>query len=1006
MIVRKLILFSFLLFFCIGGSAQNAEKNRFKQLSTVSDTTQLDTLSLVPGSVKIKIADGRLLDSTYYKVNYAEGILILDRKKLAKDNIPVEGLSSYYKSFPYLFSSETKHKDVNRIKPDLQGNTNPFNYTVESKNDDIFKMDGLNKSGSISRGISFGNNQDLVVNSNLNLQLSGHLSNNIDILLAATDNNIPIQPEGNTQQLQEFDKVFIQLSNSTTKLIAGDFQLSRPVSYFMNFNKKAQGVSFSTAFKTNADSKDIKKQGFNSVSVSAAVSRGKFARNASVGSKFNDRDQESNQGPYHLQGAENEAFIIVLSGTEKVYIDGRLMQRGQENDYVINYNTSEITFTPNQLITKDKRIVVEFQYSDKNYARSLVHIGDDFEQNKLKLHFNVYSEQDSKNQPLQQNLTDAQKQLLSRIGDTLSLAVAPSYDSVSFNNDEVLYHRNDTVVGTHTFAKIFEYSTKKVFVYHGVNDSTHYRVTYSFVGDNKGNYVQVLSSANGKVFQWVMPDTVTNQPRGSYEPVIQLITPKQKQMVTVGVDYALSKNSRFSVEGAISKNDLNTFSSANSNDDVGYALKMNFDNATPLSQKSGADTTGKVTLLTNVNYEYVQKYFSPIERYRSVEFERDWNRGTTTQVDDQHIVGAAVGLSKKNLGFAGYKFNAFFEGGNYNATKHNVDILIAKKGFSLNYDGSLMNSVSTTSTNFYRHKSGISQKIKRFNVGLKDEFEQNKFTFAKKDSLLGNSYQFWEWQAFVESSDTTKNRYGLNYKQRTDYVVDTANHTTLVKAANAQSYGGFLNLIQNSKNQLKLNASYRRLDVDSKRSTLSPDNSLVARAEYNVRLLKGVISSNTYYEIGSGLEVKKEFSYIMVAPGQGVYTWIDYNNNGIKELNEFEVAVFSDQATYIKVFTPTNDYQKVYSNQFSEVLMIKPSAAWAAKDGFKKFISRFANQTSYRVDRKSSESDLAKAYNPFLAEVNDSTLKTLNSSFRNTLFINQMGTAFGLDLSYQDVRNK
>ncbi|MGZ4076024.1 MAG: hypothetical protein ACXVDW_00360, partial [Bacteroidia bacterium] len=276
MIVRKLILFSFLLFFCIGGSAQNAEKNRFKQLSTVSDTTQLDTLSLVPGSVKIKIADGRLLDSTYYKVNYAEGILILDRKKLAKDNIPVEGLSSYYKSFPYLFSSETKHKDVNRIKPDLQGNTNPFNYTVESKNDDIFKMDGLNKSGSISRGISFGNNQDLVVNSNLNLQLSGHLSNNIDILLAATDNNIPIQPEGNTQQLQEFDKVFIQLSNSTTKLIAGDFQLSRPVSYFMNFNKKAQGVSFSTAFKTNADSKDIKKQGFNSVSVSAAVSRGKF----------------------------------------------------------------------------------------------------------------------------------------------------------------------------------------------------------------------------------------------------------------------------------------------------------------------------------------------------------------------------------------------------------------------------------------------------------------------------------------------------------------------------------------------------------------------------------------------------------------------------------------------------------------------------------------------------------------------------------------------------------
>jgi hypothetical protein len=853
-------------------------------------------------------------------------------------------------------------------------------------------MDGLNKSGSISRGITFGNNQDVVVNSNLNLQLSGHLSNDVDILMAATDNNIPIQPEGNTQQLQEFDKVFIQLSKGDTKLIAGDFQLLRPVSYFMNFNKKAQGINFSTSLKTNGE-KEKAKQGLYSTSISAAVSRGKFARNQIQGI-------ESNQGPYRLRGAENEPFIIVLSGTEKVFIDGRLVERGQENDYVINYNTAEITFTARQLITKDKRIVVEFQYSDKNYARSLVHFGNDYEQGKLKLHVNVYSEQDSKNQPLQQELSAEQKKLLSMIGDTLSLAVSPSYDSVPFSNDEVLYQRKDSVYGGYVFPGVFIYSTN--------SDSAHYRVTFSNVGLGKGNYNQVSSDANGKVFEWVMPDTLTGQRKGSYEPVTQLVTPRKKQMLTVGAEYIFSRNSKLTVEGAASNNDINTFSKANSEDDTGYGLKINFDNSIPLFKIADDTLHQGFRLNTNVNYEYVQKYFSPIERYHSVEFERDWNRASTSLSDDQHIAGLAVSVSKKDLGSLGYRFNAFMEGNSYNATKHVSNINIMNKGFRFTYDGSLLNSNSNTNTTFYRHKSGISQTIKWLKIGVQDELEQNKFALEKKDSLLSNSYQFWEWEAYVQNSDTTKNRYGLNYKQRSDQAVkNISGETHLTETAFAESYGGFLDLVQNPNSQLKLNAAYRRLYIRDPSLTLQkPDNTVVSRIEYDFRILKGLIYSNTFYEIGSGLEVKKEFSYIEVAAGQGVYTWIDYNTNGVKELNEFEIAVYADQATYIKVYTPTDKYIKTYTNQFSQVLSIKPSAIWSNKKGIRNFIARFADQISYRIDRKSTEDDLAKAYNPFLAETNDSTLVTINSSFRNTFFINQMSPVFGLDITYQDIRNK
>jgi hypothetical protein len=293
-------------------------------------------------------------------------------------------------------------------------------------------------------------------------------------------------------------------------------------------------------------------------------------------------------------------------------------------------------------------------------------------------------------------------------------------------------------------------------------------------------------------------------------------------------------------------------------------------------------------------------------------------------------------------------------------------------------------------------------------VGLKDEFEQNKFALSNKDSLLANSYQFWEWQAYVHNSDTTINRYGLFYKQRTDYAVNkTGALPTLHKSAFAESYGGFLDLLKNANHQLKTTATYRRLKiVDSSLTLQKPDNSLVSRIEYDLRLLKGAITSNTFYEIGSGLELKKEYSFIKVPVGQGVYVHIDYNDNGVIELNEFEIAVLPGTADYIKVFTPTNDYIKSYSNQFSQTIMLKPAALWANKTGVKKIIARFSNQATYRVDRKSTEEDLLKAYNPFLVQTNNNTLQTLNSLFRNTLYVNQLSPVFGVDLTYQAVRNK
>jgi len=971
--------------FCNLIYAQELSNKREKRLA-VSDTIQLDTLSLIPQSVVVYDKLQNKLDTSFYKIDNAKGLLILDRKKLKTQGITLDTLKFSYKIFPYSLSQTVQHKDINRIKPNLNGAVNPFQYVIDKPATDIFKTDGLTKNGSISRAVNFGNNQDLAVNSNLNLQVSGKLTDNINILLAATDNNIPIQAEGNTQQLQEFDKVFIQLNDKRSRLIAGDFQVANRGGYFMRFNKKAQGVNFLTSFELSPGEKDSSKMGIMTVTASAAVSRGKFSRNVIQGI-------ESNQGPYFLKGVDGEQFIIVLSGSEKVYIDGQLLLRGQENDYIIDYNTAQVTFTAKRLITKDKRIEVEFQYSDKNYARSLFQFGDEYKKGNLNIRFNAYSEQDSKNKPVQQQLTDDQKKILAAAGDNLSLAVAPSIDSTAYTTSQVMYAKVDTVIAGNHYPH---------YVYSTDSTKAHYQIQFSQV--THGNYNEINSAANGKVYQWVPP--VGGVPQGNYEPVIQLIAPKIQQLFTLGADYKLNKNTSVSIETALSNNDINTFSTADKSNDVGYGLKMGIDNVKTLRNEN--DTTKlhlkSWKILSNVNYEYVQQNFNPIERFRSVEFERDWNRTSTTQNADQHIIGASVGLVRPGFLNVAYRFNSFMEGSFYNAYKQGIVTSLTKKGFNLNFDGSLMNSSSITNTSFLRHNGLVTQRLGFVTLGIREQQERNQIRDKVTDTLQYNSAGFFEWTAFAASSDTSKTKYNISYKQRRDYG---ARDRELRNSTYAQEAAMSARFAKSPNNQFNLTATYRTLEiVDTLISQLKPDHTLLGRIEHNFSAGHGFFTSNAFYEVGSGQEVKKEFSYVEVAAGQGVYAWTDYNGDGIKQLNEFDVAVFKDQASYIRVYTPTNQTITVYTNQFSEAINIRPASLWVNKKGIRKIVAMFSDQATYRVDKKTSDNVLERAYNPFLQTSNDTALKSLNSSFRNTLFFNQLSPTFGIDLNYQDVRSK
>ena len=972
-----------LLLLCqFSAKAQQASNLRSKYIYIAHDTTVFDTLTIVPGTFYLLSSKNDLIDSTAYFVDFASAKLTWNKNSISFQILNEDSIKTVYRVFPIDLGATVRNKDKTTVITDSGTEIIPYTQSAPKPGvADLFSFEGLNKSGSISRGITIGNNQDVVVNSSLNLQLQGKLSDNVDLLAAISDENIPIQPEGNTQQLQDFDKVFIQLSDKRNKLIAGDYELRRPDSYFMNFYKKSQGLSFSTINPLRRVAEDEKAPLLKS-NISLAFSKGKFARNQING-------LEGNQGPYKLTGANNELFIIVLSGTEKVFVDGILVERGLDRDYIIDYNLAEIIFTPRLLITKDSRIVIEFEYSDKNYSRSLYFVNNEFENKRLKLKLNVYSEQDNKNQPVQQNLNDENKFLLSQIGDSLQLAFAPNVDSVPYTSNQVLYASRDTTTASGTYT-IYIYSTNP--------DSAYYRVGFSFAGAGNGDYVLDNSTVNGRVYRWVEP--VNGISQGSFRAEMLLVTPKRQQMFTFGTDYIISEKTLITAEGAMSNNDFNLFSSIDDNNNQGFAYKAKLNDVRSLS----GDKNSGWKLNSFVEAEQTDINFQPIERYRPVEFERDWNILDRTTPARELIAGAGVGLANREYGNLNYGYRTFHRSDIYRGDMHSVGAAYNRNKFNFISDASyLWTRGGIYNTQFLRHKADFSKGFKWFRPGISEEGEHNNINVG--DSLAPASFQFSEWQAYILNADTAINKFKIDYTQRNDFRVKDGNYKNISVAHTA---GLGMQFLKNQNQKLITQTTYRELIIkDTVLTTEEAGSSLLNRIEYSLIALKGGINASTFYEISTGQEQKKEFIYVEVASGTGVYTWTDYNENGVQEINEFEIAPFPDLANYIRVFTPTNEYVKTLSNQFNQVLQFSPLAFIRNKEGFSGFISRFSTQSQLRLEKKTLDlDDLGTALNPFSQVLADTTVVTTNSVIRNSLFFNRSSQVWGADITWQQTQNK
>ena len=937
-------LLCFLLFCTVTvGVAQETNTNYRTKKVAVRDTIRVDTVSINPRRFELLDASGKKIDSTSYTIDFKTGTLLL-----LENFDPTDSITINYLKYPQFLT-----RDYFTFDPKLIiENTGSIDrlYSLEQGTDTrTFKpFDGLNTVGSISRGVTIGNNQNAVVNSELDLQITGKLSDKVSIRASIQDANIPTQQGGYSQSLDEFDQIFIELYSDTWNIRAGDVDLQNNNSYFGRFTKKVQGIALGGTINHESGAK-------TTAFASGALVRGVFQRSQFTG-------QEGNQGPYKLVGPNGELFILIVSGSERVYVNGLLLERGENADYVIDYNAGEIRFNPTYPITANMRITVEYQFTDRNYTRFIGYGGGNYTSEKLDLGVYVYSENDAKNQPLQQNLSEEQVAILQAAGDDMDEMVAPSAVEDTFSENKILYKKEIAANGD------------EIFVFSNDPEDQLFSVRFSLVPENQGNYVISTQSAISRIFEYVPP--VDGIPQGNYEPIIQLNAPTKLQVGGLNGSYRPTERTMVNFEVAGSQNDLNLFSNLDDGDNNGFAGRLDArQNLFTTADTLKVDAIGAI--------DFINEDFRTIERLYNIEFNRDWN--LLNPMGDQRYLIGGFELNSPELGTAQYTFQNLDFSENFKGTRNVLNGNLRFNKLQTYTAASILNSESDSlSSNFNRLHQTAVYSLKNSWVGGKVGAEDNQVRELNNDSLSPVSQRFSEFEVFAGVGDSTKVFVEAGYRHR---VTDSVLFNKLLKVNTSNTYFVKSKLLNTANTQLSIFANYREL-TPFNRSTdsLETEKSLNSRILYNQNILKNGIRFNTVLEANNGVLPQQEFTYTQVEPGQGIYTWIDYNNNGIQELDEFEIAQFQDQGDYVRILLPNRVFIKVRENKFIQIVTLDPSN-WSNKTGLLAILSQFCNQTSYVLNRKVRRDNDGFNLNPF--RDGDEDQLGLNLNFRNTLFFNR-----------------
>ncbi len=942
-------------------SLHGQKLERKKVIWPRDSTIYFDSVQVYPSSIRLK-------PNLPYHYDLSSNMLKL--RQAYPDSITV-----YYIPFSSDFSGKTQSRYRQYLINDLQYD-NQIQVDAKKTNKDSQKLskllpeqEELYRTGSIVRGISVGNTQSLFTNSNLDLYVEGKLTKKLNISASITDRNIPFEPEGNTQRIQDFDNVLISVFNDQTNLQVGDVLLKSKRHHYLRYNKRIQGISAQHDYQ-------LGNNNFTST-VTTSQAKGRFAsaRIAAINGV---------QGPYKLRGNDGERFIIVLSNSEAVFVDGRKLKRGFNHDYIIDYNLGEITFNTNIPITQFTRIRIDFEYFQINYSRNLTTFTQYLKRKKSRYSFSWYQQRDNENRPLGFDISQQDLTSLIEAGDSEILASISGIDSLGFQENQIRYERFDTLYEGRIFQvlRLSQDPNRALYV-----------AIFTEVGINKGNYRISDLTLNGKTYEWIAP--INGVPQGNFEPIQVINTPKKNAMVVGSATWILDSTSNgyrsIQTEVAISNFDQNLYSPLDDGDNSGFASRINY-------QQTKNSFYKNYNLGLNANVEFLNTDFTWIERFRPVEFDRNWgiNLPQDTARSDDIIGTLNIELEKSPTEYIKYKVSRRRKGESIRGTQQTFHFSnpIAKV---LHLQGSSFianNSTILNDSRWTRLTSEIKYTPFSIQPGYRFETDRNQIFQPTTDSVINTIMSFEQHTAFLETKTNKTTQLSANYSVRRDAIPKNGR---MADSLVSQIASISINKGLTPENEFSLNISRRRqFDIDNEDSATS----ILLAKLYLAKTSKDRKNKIRFdFSTSEARELRREFVFFMVNTGQGTHTWRDENNDGVQDLNEFYEAINVDERNFVKIFVPTDEYTSVFESRYKLSFQYFPEFSGS------KLARLFRVDGDANISERVSNSGLRKRFLPTFRLADENLLGT-NKFLRSEIYFRKGKRGFSGSLMIKNTTRK